>query len=103
MSGENRYVFNLDWYDEQAAIIRKYILYFFPVTNEIEMYDVKNSRIFLKRMEIPGLQLEDLYLDAKVTILSRVLKVTAYADARTSNFFNQIRSRTFAMIKPHAY
>jgi hypothetical protein len=54
-------------------------------------------------MQIPGLLLEDLYLDAKVTILSRVLKVTAYADARTSNFFSQFQSRTFAMIKPHAY
>jgi nucleoside-diphosphate kinase len=80
-------VFNLDWYDEQASIIRKYILYFHPVQSQIEMYDVKNSRIFLKKMEVPGLCLDDLYVGAKVTILSRVHKVTDYGDVRTRNRF----------------
>ena len=42
MSFEEKFVFNLDWYDEQAAVIRKYTLYFHPVQNMIEMYDVKN-------------------------------------------------------------
>ena len=51
------------------------------------MYDVFNKRIFLKRTEIPGLKIEDLYVGAKVTILSRVLKVTDYADLRTRNRF----------------
>lgn len=103
MSSEERFVFNLDWYDEQAHIIRQYTLNFFPVTNTIEMYDVKNSRIFLKRIEIPSIKLEDFFVGAKITILSRVMKVTDYADARTRNRFEQTRSRTFAMIKPHAY
>jgi nucleoside-diphosphate kinase len=67
------------------------------------MYDVFNKRIFLKRIEIPGLRIEDLYIGAKVTILSRVFKVTDYADLRTRNRFEQNRGRTFAMIKPHAY
>lgn len=67
------------------------------------MYDVKNQRIFLKRMEIPGLVIDDLYCGAKVTILSRVMKVTDYGDVRTRNRFEASRGRTFAMIKPHAY
>jgi len=54
-------------------------------------------------MEIPGLKIDDFYVGAKVTILSRVLKVTDYGDVRTRNRFEQTRSRTFAMIKPHAY
>jgi hypothetical protein len=33
MSSEDRYTFNLDWYDEQAGIIRKYFLYYLNVTN----------------------------------------------------------------------
>ena len=40
--GEERYIFELDWYDEQAGIIRKYQLVYLTVTNQIEMYDVKN-------------------------------------------------------------
>jgi nucleoside-diphosphate kinase len=103
MSLEERFVFNLDWYDEQAAIVRKYTLNYFTTSNMIEMYDVKNSRIFLKKMEIPGLCLEDFYFGAKVTLLSRVMKVTDYGDVRTRNRFEQTRARTFAMIKPHAY
>ena len=51
------------------------------------MYDVFNKRIFLKRTEIPGLRIEDLYVGAKVTILSRVFKVTDYADLLTRNRF----------------
>lgn len=103
MSFEEKFVFNLDWYDEQAAIVRKYILYYHPVQNQIEMYDVKNSRIFLKRQEVPGICLDDFYAGSKVTILSRVHKVTDYGDVRTRNRFEQSRQRTFAMIKPHAY
>ncbi len=62
--GEERYSFKLDWYDDQASIIRKYTLNYFVVTNMIEMYDVKNSRIFLKKIEIPGLKLEDFFVGA---------------------------------------
>ena len=100
---EERYCFNLDWYDDQAAIIRKYSLNYFVTTNMIEMYDVKNARIFLKKIEVPGIQLEDFFVGAQITILARVLKVTDYGDVRTRKAFEQHRAKTFAMIKPHAY
>lgn len=38
---EERYVFETEWYDQQADIIRKYRLFYFPVTNCIEIYDKK--------------------------------------------------------------
>ena len=38
---EERYVSETEWYDQQADIIRKYRLFYFPVTNSIEMYDKK--------------------------------------------------------------
>jgi len=101
--GPERYMFNLDWYDEQAGIIRKYTLNYFPVTRQIEMYDVKNERIFLKKTEIPSIQLEDFFVGAKVTILSRSMKVTDYGDVRTRQRFESFRARTFAMIKPDSY
>ena len=101
--GPERYMFNLDWYDEQAGLIRKFTLSYFPVTREIEMYDVKNVRIFLKKMEIPSIQLEDFYVGSKVTILSRAMKVTDYGDVRTRQRFEEFRGRTFAMIKPDSY
>jgi len=38
---EERYVFETEWYDQQADIIRKHRLFFFPLDNSIEMYDKK--------------------------------------------------------------
>ena len=76
---------------------------YLPVVKSIEMYDVKNKRIFLKRQEIPTLQLDDFYVGSQVTILSRVLKVTDYGDMFTRRRFESQRERTFAMIKPDAY
>ena len=67
------------------------------------MYDVKNKRIFLKRQEIPTLQLDDFFVGSQVTILSRVLKVTDYGDIFTRRRFESQRERTFGMIKPDAY
>lgn len=76
---------------------------YYPVTREIEMYDVKLNRIFLKKIEIPSISLDDFFVGAQVTILSRVLKVTDYGDVHTRRKFEVDKSRTFAMIKPHAY
>lgn len=50
---EERYVFEVEWYDQQADIIRYYRLIFYPLDNSIEMYDKKMKRVFLKRVEVP--------------------------------------------------
>lgn len=73
---EERYVFEAEWYDPQADIIRHYRIFFFPMDNSIEMYDKKVQKIFLKRVELPDLKLTDLFVGAKVTVFSRVLHIT---------------------------
>ena len=101
--GEEKYIFEVDWYDQQADLTRKYQVVYLPVVKSIEMYDVKNQRIFLKRQEIPTIQLDDFFVGSQVTILSRVLKVTDYGDIFTRRRFESQRERTFAMVKPDAY
>jgi len=76
-------VFECEWYDQQADLIRNYRLFFFPGDNSIEMYDKKMSRVFLKRVEVPTVKLADFYLGANVTVLSRVLLVKEYGDIAT--------------------
>lgn len=49
-AGEERYVFETEWFDSQASLIRKYLFTFFPNDNSIEMYDLKLKKVFLKRM-----------------------------------------------------
>ena len=67
------------------------------------MFDVKLNKIFLKKIEIPSVSLDDFFVGAQVTVLSRVLRVTDYGDVHTRKRFEVDKSRTFAMIKPDAY
>ena len=101
--GEQKYTFEVEWYDQQADITRPYRVLYYPNLKSVEMYDVKNSRIFLKKQQIPTVQLDDFFLGAQVTILSRVLRVTDYGDVHTRKHFEAARQRTFAMIKPDCY
>ena len=101
--GEQKYTFEVEWYDQQADIIRPYRTLYYPVTQSVEMYDVKNSRIFLKKQQIASIQLDDFFIGASVTICARVLKVIDYGDVHTRRYFENQRQRTFAMIKPDCY
>ena len=101
--GDEKYIFEVDWYDQQADLVRKYQVVYLPVNKAIEMYDVKNQRIFLKRQEIPTITLDDFFIGAQITINSRVLKVTDYSDIFTRRRFETANERTFAMIKPDSY
>ena len=47
---EERYVFNCEWHDTQASLIRTYQMTFYPKDNTVEMYDKKNRRLFLVRV-----------------------------------------------------
>jgi hypothetical protein len=38
---EPRYVFETEWYDQQADVIRPYRVFFFPLDNSVEIYDKK--------------------------------------------------------------
>jgi nucleoside-diphosphate kinase len=100
---EERYVFECEWYDPQADIVRHYRLFYYPCNNSIEMYDKKVQKVFLKRIEVPTVKLSDLYIGAKVTIFSRVLYIVAYGDLATGGRQETSCSRTFGMIKPCSY
>jgi len=102
-SAEDRYVFYVEWFDAQADLIRRYMLTFFPGNSTIEMYDQKNKRPFLKRCEVGGIALSDIYIGATLTIHSRQLKVIEYGDVHTRKAMEAAKSRTLALIKPDAY
>lgn len=69
--GEERYVFETEWHDIQASLIRKYLLTYYPNDQSIEMYDLKQKKVFLKRMEFKGLSVDELYLGSIITVYSR--------------------------------
>lgn len=46
---EERYVFEVEWFDQQAALVRKYLLTFYPKNGQIDMvsYSIKASPVLL--------------------------------------------------------
>lgn len=103
MASEDRYVFHVEWFDQQADVIRRYMLTYFVRDNSIAMYDPKNKREFLKRCPYEDISLKKLYIGSVVTVHARQLKVIDYADDWTRNALEARKSRTLALIKPDAY
>jgi hypothetical protein len=61
-AGEERYVFETDWFDIQASLIRKYIFTFYPGDNTIEM--VSQLSPFLLLLPFPPLSVSQVqYID----------------------------------------
>jgi hypothetical protein len=61
-AGEERYVFETDWFDIQASLIRKYIFTFYPGDNTIEM--VSQLPPFLLLLPFPPLSVSQVqYID----------------------------------------
>ena len=103
MSILERFCFITEYYDTYATIVKKFQLFYYPKDDTIEIYDIKNKKIFLKRGAVPGISFKDLYLGNDVNIYSRLHKLVEYGDDYTKNYFEEIRSNTFGLIKPDAY
>ena len=98
-----RYAYILEYYDSQAEMIRRYQLLYFLADDTIEMHDIKNRRIFLKRCQYDGIKLSDFFVGSIVNIYSRNLTVVEYADEFTRSANVKNHQRTLAMIKPDAF
>ena len=103
MSVLERFCFITEYYDTYATIVRKFQLFYYPKDGTMEIYDIKNKKIFLKRCSVPGINFKDLYLGNDINIYSRLHKLVEYGDDYTKNYFEEIRSNTFGLIKPDAY
>ncbi|KAM3932896.1 nucleoside diphosphate kinase homolog 7 isoform 1-T1 [Leptodactylus fuscus] len=102
MSEEDRYVFTAEWYDPNAALQRRYQLLYYPKDGSVEMYDVKNHRVFLRRTKYDALRKEDFYVGNKINIFSRQLHLVDYGDQYTARKIGSKKEKTLAMIKPDA-
>jgi len=102
-ASEPRYTFFVEWFDKQADLIRRYQLTYFLRDQMVEMYDIKNRRMFLKRAAFGHIQSEDLYLGATLNVYSRQVKIVEYGDVFTRNELEGKKSRTLALVKPDAY
>ena len=98
-----RLSFIVEHYDTLAQMVKKYQLFYYPEDASIEMYDIKNLRIFLKRILNPEVKTSSLYIGSEISIYSRQYKIIAFADEYTKKTLENVRTSVFALILPSAY
>ena len=97
---DERYAFIAEWYDPNASLIRRYQLIFYQGDNTVEMFDLKNRRLFLKRSKCPTVRFSDLFLGAVVNVHSRQLSIVDFGDEFTTKKLRSKKEKTFGLIKP---
>lgn len=106
MDGDS-YGFLVEWYDTQADLVRNYALTVFKNAKnagiELQMYDMKSKRMFLKRTGFPNLELTDLHLGNTIMVFGRQLVIKNYADKRTKDRFEAKRSEFGLITAPGAF
>lgn len=95
-----RFAFNVQWKDPMSGVLWKYQLMFYTFDNSIEMYDIKNERMFLRRVSYPEINLEQLYVGSMISVFTRLLLIEDYGDEFTRRNLQQLQERTLALIKP---
>ncbi|XP_077390433.1 nucleoside diphosphate kinase homolog 7 isoform X2 [Festucalex cinctus] len=102
MEEKDRFAFLADWYDPTASLLRRYQLFFYPHDHSVEMFDVKNQRVFLRRTKYEELQPRDLFVGNRVNVFSRQLNIIDYGDQYTASKLGSKKERTLALVKPDA-
>lgn len=97
---DERYAFIAEWYDPNASLIRRYQLLYHTVDSTVEMYDLKNRRLFLKRSKCEHVKLRDMFIGAIVNIHSRQLKIVDFGDEFTTKKLKTKKEKTLGIIKP---
>lgn len=98
-----RYCFLVEWFDPTSKLTRSFQLSFCPSDETVEMYDLKNKKIFLKRTRIQDVSLQDLYIGSAVNIFSRQLVIVGYGDAFTQNALGKSLESLCVVIGPAKY
>ncbi|XP_068626751.1 nucleoside diphosphate kinase homolog 7-like isoform X2 [Battus philenor] len=96
----DKFSFIGEWYDNQASLIRRFNVFYYPVDDTIEMYDLKNRKTFVRRVKVNGITLDSFYIGCTLYILGRLVKIVDFACEDTRKLLHKDIQVTFAMIKP---
>lgn len=102
MSDEHPLSFVVEWLDPQAQSVKVYLLHYYA-DGTLEMVDKRSGRTFLKRIRIPNVNPEHLYIGASLTIYSRQISIIEAANAYTQARIQERSSKAFFWILPKGY
>ena len=102
-SVDDSLAFIAEWFDKMAAVNKPFRIIFYPVDNSIEIIDLKSRKLFLKRIQYPGLTQQYLFFGNTFVVYCLRFKIVDFADTFTKENLSQNSERTFVMIKPDSY
>lgn len=82
---QDKYSFIGEWYDNQASLIRRFNVFYYPYDETLEMFDLKNRKTFVRRVKVNGITLENFYIGCTLYILGRLIKIVDFACEDTRN------------------
>ncbi|XP_039757253.1 nucleoside diphosphate kinase 7 [Pararge aegeria] len=97
---KDKYSFIGEWYDNQASLIRRFNIFYYPTDDTVEMYDLKNRKTFLRRVKVNGVTLDSFFIGSTFPILGRLVKIVDFACEDTRKKLYKDVQITFAFIKP---
>ena len=95
--------FIAEWFDCHPQVTKKYVLKYYPSTNEVEMKDIGTRSKFLKRTKIPDSEKVakiDFYIGSNIILFSRDLKLVEYGDSETRSCLEGLSETSVAVITP---
>mmetsp|Transcript_12765 Transcript_12765/g.44718 ORF Transcript_12765/g.44718 Transcript_12765/m.44718 type:complete len:344 (-) Transcript_12765:148-1179(-) len=97
----DKLTFKVEWVDPHASLKRYYLLQYYlaPTGNQLELFDIKNHRVFLRKCPYPSVALDDLFIGGKVTIYARQMTIVDYGDLVTQRAVAPVAARTFGLIE----
>ena len=92
--------------NELAAVSDQLLLFYHPHPHggedEVELWDPRRRRTFLKRAHVPGLRVDDLVLGSRVTLFARHFLVRDYEDDATRRALQVAQERAVAVLPASA-
>lgn len=97
--------FIAEWFDCHPQVTKKYLLKYYPASNEVEMKETSTRTKFLKRTKIMdnrSLTKDDFYIGATIILFSRDLKLVDYGDNDTRRLLEAMLETSVLVITPAA-
>jgi len=68
------------WFDEMAAVDKRFRLHYYPMDNSVELIDSKSGKVHLRRIKNNNISQDLLYVGSQVELYGRKYKIVEFAD-----------------------
>lgn len=95
--------FIVEWFDINPQVTKRYLLKYYPETNEAEMSTMKRRKFLARsKADNESLTRDDFYIGATIILFSRDLKLVEYGDNDTRDLLTAFMETSVVVITPNA-